>query len=437
MLGGAPGAARPASQLPHRMKGAVFLPETQGAGSSRLLLKGGRVIDPRSGLDGPADVALSGGRIEAVERSIAPQPGDETFDCRGMIVTPGWVDLHTHLYWGATTWGLLPDPQCLATGVTAAVDAGSAGWANFPGFHAFIARPARIRVYAFTHISGIGLTYPLVGEMEDLRFADAELTAAAVTEYSDISVGVKVRQGIAQVGKNGVEPLRLAVEAAEAADTRVMAHIAAGVPLDSVLELLRPGDIVTHCFQGRGDTVLGGGENVLPYVLEARERGVLFDVGHGSGSFHYPTGRRAIESGFLPDVISSDLHSLSVSGPAFDLPATASKFLNMGMSLTDAVRAVTLSPAAAVGLEGELGSLTPGLEADASVFEMVEEERVFVDTHGNEETGVLHFQTRATIRAGELWTPERAVSELGRAESFTPPVTRIGNEELKRRSGLR
>ena len=413
------------------------LRETQPERFPRLLLKGGRLLDPGAGIDAAADVALRDGRIDAIEKSIDAQENDRVFDCRGKIVTPGWIDLHTHAYWGATTWGVLPDPFCLASGVSAAVDAGSAGWANFPGFVEFIAKPAAARVYAFVHISGIGLTYPLVGEMEDLRFADVELTAQTALEYPETVVGIKVRQGAAQVGENGVEPLRLAVAAAEMAQTRVMAHIAAGVPLPDVLNLLRPGDIVTHCFQGRGDTILQPDDSLLPHVLEARKRGVLFDVGHGSGSFHYPTGRRAIERGFLPDVISSDLHSLSVHGPAFDLPTTASKFLNIGMSLTDVIRAVTCAPAKAVGLENEIGSLRVGGAADVSVFELVEEETVFVDTHGIEEIGRLRLKACAAARAGDLWTPERAEAELGRPESHTPPVTRLGNEALKRQSGIR
>ena len=400
------------------------------------VLAGGRVIDPARGIDGVMDVVIADGSIADVAAGITPPIGARILDVSGKVVTPGWVDIHAHVYWGVTTWGIRADALCLASGVTTIVDAGSPGWANFRGFHEWIARPAVTRVLTFVHISGIGLTYGPVGEMEDIRYADPELTAETIRAHPDVTTGVKVRQGRGQVGDNGVEPLRKAVEAAEAASTRVMTHIGAGVPLPDVLGLMRAGDIVTHCFQGRGDTIFTDDGDLLPDVRDARERGIIFDVGHGGGSFHFPTGRRAIENGFLPDVISSDLHTLSVEGPAFDMPTTASKFLNMGMDVTDVIAAVTTAPARAIGRDDTLGSLRVGDVADIAVFDLEEGEFEFQDTHDITEVGTLRLTTYMTVRAGQVWYPADVVEQFGRPEESIPPTVRAANGAMAAAAGI-
>src|SRR5262245_5373045 len=211
-----------------------------------LLLRGGTVLDPSQSLDGVHDMAVSDGKIAAIAGSIA-EPAAQTLDVRGKIVTPGLVDIHTHVYAGVTTWGVKPDPAALRSGVTTLVDAGSPSFVTLPGFRWYIAEPAATRVLTFVHISGIGLVYAPVGEMLDLDYADPEKVAEAVVENGDIATGVKVRMGYYTVGNNGMKPLQLAVRAAEMAGTRVMVHIAAGSSLPDILALLRPGDIVTHC----------------------------------------------------------------------------------------------------------------------------------------------------------------------------------------------
>jgi len=401
-----------------------------------LLLRGGRVLDPKSGLDGVRDIAIEDGRIVAMSRRLEGESARQTLDVSGKLVTPGWIDIHAHTYWGVTTWGILPDPLCLASGVTTIVDAGSPGWANFPAFRKWIVEGSETRVLSFVHISGIGLTHPLVGEMEEMRYANIEYTAQTIRDNADITTGVKVRQGAAQVGTNGVKPLLKAIEAAEKAGTRVMVHIGAGVPLPDVLAPLREGDIVTHCFQGRGDTIFDEHGNFLPAVREARERGVLFDVGHGSGSFHYPTGRRAIEQGFLPDVISSDLHSISVEGPVYDLPTTASKFLNLGMVLEDVIERVTLAPAKAIGRESTLGFLGIGSVADIAIFDLEEGEFTFEDTHGIRETGSRRLRTFATIRAGNVWFPDEVRRRFGHPSDTISDIVRAANGMLLREAGI-
>ena len=400
------------------------------------ILTGGRVVDPATGLDGVMDVAIDDGAITELGADLAVPAGATTVDVRGKLVTAGWIDIHAHVYWGATTWGILADPLCLASGVTTIVDAGSPGWANFAGFNEWIAKPAVTRVLTFVHISGIGLTYGPLGELEDIRYAHPALTAETIRAHPEVTTGVKVRQGQGQVGDNGVEPLRRAIEAAEAVSTRVMTHIGAGVPLPDVLALMRGGDIVTHCFLGRGDTIFSDAGEMLPEVREARERGVIFDVGHGGGSFHYPTGRRAIENGFLPDVISSDLHSLSVEGPVFDMPTTASKFLHMGMSLTDVVEAVTVAPAGAIGRADELGALRQGGVADIAVFDIEDGEFVFEDTHDITETATRRLTSHLTVRGGAVWYPEQVRERFGRPEESIPATVRKANEGMARAAGI-
>ena len=243
---------------------------------------------------------------------------------------------------------------------------------EFHGFRDYVAAPARTQVLTFVHISGIGLTYGPVGEMQDLRYADPERTAYIISRWPELCVGVKVREGRQQVGDNGVAPLKLAVEAAELSDSKVMVHAGAGVPLPEVLGEVRRGDIVTHCYHGGGDTILGSEERVIPEVWAARERGVLFDLGHGGGSFLFEVAKKALAQGFPSDVISTDLHVHCLNDPVHSLPETASKLLNLGMELQEVVYQTTTAPAAAIGRSDELGTLKVGTVADLAAFEVRE-----------------------------------------------------------------
>ncbi|MDA0712100.1 MAG: amidohydrolase/deacetylase family metallohydrolase, partial [bacterium] len=318
-----------------------------------LLLKNATVIDPSQGIHGSFDVAVKEGRIAALAASLS-DPAGEVIDLSGKVLTPGWIDIHAHVFAGATTWGIHADALCLASGVTTVVDAGSPGWANFLAFRDHIVSPARTRVLTFVHISGIGLTYGPVGEMRDMSYADPERTAYTIDSHRDICVGVKVRLATNLVGQNGVEPLRQAVMAAEMAKTPVMVHMGAGVTVADTMAELRPGDIVTHCYRGDGDatlgdTILNAQGAIRPEVREARKRGILFDVGHGGGSFLFETAKTALSHHFLPDVISTDLHTGSVCDPVHSLPETASKLLNLGIPLTDIVRQTTSAAAQSIG----------------------------------------------------------------------------------------
>ena len=376
-----------------------------------LILKNATVIDPAQDIHGVRDVAVSGEKIAAVAEEIA-EPSKERIDLAGKILTPGWIDIHAHVYAGATTWGIKADPLCLATGVTTIVDAGSPGWANFQGFKDYVADPARTQILTFVHISGIGLTYGPLGEMEDLRYADPERTAFVIHTWSDCCVGVKVRQAKRQVGENGVEPLRLAVRAAELTGTPVMVHIGAGVPLPEILAEMRPGDIVTHCYRGDSDAILGDGEEVIPEVWQAREQGILFDVGHGGGSFLFEVAKKALAQGFPSDVISTDLHAHCLNDPVFSLPETASKLLNLGMALPEVVRRTTSAPAAAIGRTEELGTLRVGTVADLAAFDLLEGAFDFRDVRNNLEVGSQKIEPVLTVRAGRVYRPADLEEEV-------------------------
>ena len=367
-----------------------------------ILLKGGTVIDPAQKLHDLRDVGIADGKIAAIERDIPSNHAGQTVSVAGKYVTPGLIDIHTHVYAGVTTWGIKADSVCTRTGVTTVVDAGSPGWATFPGFREYIASPAQTRILTYIHISGIGLVYGPVGEMHELEYADPGKVADTLIRNRDMTTGVKVRQGKAQVGDNGVEPLKLAIQAAERAGVPVMCHIAAGVPLPDVLKLMRPGDVITHCFQGRGDSIIDDKGRIIPDARAAHKDGVIFDVGHGAGSFQYEVAQRAMEQGFISDVISTDLHTGNINGPVYDLPTTLSKFLDLGLTLEAVIEKSTIAAAKAIRQEDALGHLKIGTVADVAVFDLIDGEFEFFDTHGTMVIGKQKLNAELTIREGKL-----------------------------------
>ena len=363
-----------------------------------ILLTGGTVIDPLGSLNDQFDVAIVDGQIVDVAKNIDPQKAARTIAVPGKYVVPGLVDIHAHVYVGVTTWGIAADPACQTTGVTTIVDAGSSGWATFPGFSDYIVGPAQTRILCYLHISGIGLVYGPVGEMLDLRYADPGRVADTIIENRDLIVGVKVRQGGAQVGDNGVEPLKLAIEAAERADVPIMCHIGAGVRLPEILKLMRPGDVITHCFQGVGDSILDEKGRVIPDAWAARQDGVIFDVGHGAGSFRYEVAQQAMQQGFISDVISTDLHIGNINGPVYDLPTTLSKFLHLGLSLEAVIEKATIQPAKAIQRDDEIGHLTIGSPANIAVLDLLDGEFEFFDAHRKKFVGHQKLEALFTIR---------------------------------------
>ena len=370
-----------------------------------LLVANGTVVDPARGLHARCDVAVSSGLIAAVEPAIDTRQAPEVIDAGGLIVTPGLVDLHTHLFLGVSHYGIDVDAGCLAKGVTTAVDAGSAGAQTFPGFRRYVIDVVSTRILAFENISVIGMITARVGELEDLRYAAPDEAVAVAEAHRDVIVGIKVRLGYQMVGERGLPALRLAREAADRLALPLMVHIIdLPEPLPEILPLLERGDIITHCFHGERNGILDEAGRVLPAVRAAADRGVIFDVGHGVGSFSFEVGRRALADGLLPDTISSDLHAHNINGPVFDLATTLSKFLYLGLPLDQVIARATHAPAHAIGWEGRIGTLAPGAQADIATFELAEGSFTLTDATGESVQAEQRLVPRRVVRAGRQIT---------------------------------
>jgi dihydroorotase len=364
-----------------------------------LTLRGGHVIDPSIDIDGTFDVTIEAGRIASVVPSgtRSDRPAALIEDVTGLLVLPGLIDLHGHWYEGSP-YGL--DIRAnLRGGVTTAVDAGTAGFSNFGAFRRLAIDSAPVRVLAYVHVAAAGLVTTVVGELEDMRYARPRETAAVVSEHSDVAVGVKVRLGSGACGVNSTAALDAALEAAELAGTRVMAHIAEGADVRDALTRLRPGDVVTHAFTASGPGIIGDDGRLLPEAHAARRRGIFFDVGHGCGSFSWPTAEQALAEGLGPDAISTDLHRYSIERPVVDLPTTMSRYLALGMSLAEVVRATTAVPASILG-RSDLGSLRPGNPGDATVLQLDRTPIELADSMGVRRTVATRLVPVLTIANG-------------------------------------
>jgi dihydroorotase len=368
-----------------------------------LLLTGGHVIDPAAGVDGRRDVAFASGRVAAVDVAIPRASAREVVDVSGAFVAPGLVDLHAHAFIGGHDLGVETDAVCASTGVTTLCDAGSAGAANFAGLREFVIARAETRVLAFVHVAAIGLTHLAVGEHCYLDYTDPDLAAGVARDHRDVALGIKVRIQTEVVAHHGLEPLRRGLRAAEAAGVPVIVHVNnPPVEYGEVLGLLRPGDIVSHFLHGRGSGILDAQGRIKAAVLEARRRGVVFDVAHGRNHVNFAVARQALAQGFPPDTISSDLTRPGRAGVVRDLPTTLSKFLSLGMPLADVVRAATATPARAIGRGGELGTLAPGAAGDAAVFLLEEGRYPYQDADGHVMEGAKRWTPRLTVRAGRV-----------------------------------
>ncbi|WP_433791091.1 amidohydrolase family protein [Actinoplanes sp. CA-252034] len=339
----------------------------------------------------PGDVAVRDGRIAAI--GDLRRTARTVVDVTGCLLTPGLIDLHTHV--GPGYWGIDPDPVAWRTGVTTWVDAGSAGAYTAAGLRA-VARNASVRVHALLNISAVGLA-GRTGESRDLANCDVALAIDTIQADRELFHGVKVRIDSETVGANGVEPLRRGLAAAETCGVPLMVHIGTAPPaLDEVLDLLRPGDLVTHCASGIA-APLG------PAVRDAAARGVLLDLGHGSGGFAFDVLEAQLEAGLRPYTISTDLHARSLHGPVFDLPTTMAKLLACGVTLPEVIAAVTEHPARALDLPG--GSLTVGGPADIAIFEVRAEPLTVVDAHRQTRVSPVRLVNRATYVSGRPLPP--------------------------------
>ena len=373
-----------------------------------LILRGGRVVDPSQGIDRITDVRFTNGLVAALGDKLTGGPDTEVRDMRGKVVTPGLIDLHTHVYWGGTSIGVDAEEVARTSATAVFVDAGTAGPGNFPGFRKHVIEPSMpLRILPFLNLSYAGIfafsDTVMVGECADLNMLDLNECVRVVRENADLIVGIKVRVGRGAGGSSGIAPMDMALEVAEEVGLPLMAHLDHPPPSrNEVLSRLRPGDILTHCFRPFPNAPAGPAGGVRPEVSAARERGVIFDIGHGGGSFGFATGRAMLAAGFKPDVISSDVHVLSIRGPAFDLLHTMGKFLALGMTLPEIVACTTVNAARAIR-RGSLGTLKPGTAADASIFEVVAAPTEYRDVLGEMIVGEQRLVARGLVLAGRWW----------------------------------
>lgn len=375
-----------------------------------LLLKGGHVIDTKNGIDGKMDVAIASGKIHRVAPDISPAFAKKTIDVTGLYVTPGLIDMHVHVFSGNDPGAYIanaqtsvaPDGFTFRSGVTTVVDAGSSGWKNFRQFKEQTIDRSQTRVLALLNIVGNGMVGRL--EEQDVSDMNPEMTDHMIRQmFPGLIVGIKAAHywgDFTQVDK--------AVEAGKLANVPVMVDFGEHEPPNSLqalfLEHLRPGDIFTHTYSygpAKRETVVDENGKVKPFIEAARKRGILFDVGHGGGAFSWRQAVPAIRQGFLPDVISTDLHTQSMNGGMKDLTNVLSKFLNMGMSLTDVIERATSRPAKIIN-HPELGSLSAGSDADVAIFSVQKGDFGFLDVRGTKLKGTQKLETEMTIRSGKI-----------------------------------
>ena len=375
-----------------------------------LVVKGGEVLDPSQNLRAKRDIGIRFGVIEALEADIPADKALKVLNAGGRLVTPGLIDLHAHVFPYGSAIGIPADELIPFQSTTTLVSAGDAGANNIAAFRRAIVGQTRARLYAFVHIANIGLAGFPIPELYNIDYAQTEAAAKAVAENADLVLGVKVRMSENVIAKNGLEPLKRAIRACEmAGGGKIMCHIGGvetGKLMSDILDLLRPGDVLTHAysgapnFAGQFTNIVQDGK-LLPAALAAKQRGVVFDVGHGGGSFDYTVAEAAMAAGAGPDTISSDIHVFSGNSPGMPyLTWVMSKFLNLGLTLEQVVAMATSAPARVINRGAKLGTLQAGAPADVSLLELVEGPVEFVDTRNNKRQGKVHLKPAGVVLAG-------------------------------------
>ncbi len=377
-----------------------------------LLIQGGTLVDPAQGVNAVRDVVFVDGEVTDVGENLAATEAREVIDASGLYVTPGLIDVHVHVFPGVSFLGVEPDPTCLARGVTTVVDAGSAGADTFPGFRKYVIEVSQTRILAQLNISSQGMLSRHVGEFALPEYADVDACCRMIEQHRDLILGVKVRltKNSIVAQSAGMTPLHRAREAADAAGLPIMVHPQAAWcdSIDDILKVMKKGDILTHTFHGSACGIMDGDSGkVRASVLDAIERGVIFDVGHGAGSFSWDVVEAAMAEGVLPMTISSDLHTGNINGPVYDLANILTKFLHLGLSLDDVLARVTSVPAAAVLMQDRIGTLAPGAWGDAVVFELREGTYNLEDCHGGVRTGMRSLEPVIVIKDGRVYREEK------------------------------
>jgi dihydroorotase len=376
-----------------------------------LVIKGGDVLDPSQSLRGKRDIGIRWGAIEAIENDIPAARALKTIDASGKLVTPGLIDLHSHVYPYGSAIGIPADELAQFQCTTTLVSAGDAGVNNVAALRRYIVAQSRARIYAFLHIANNGLSSFPVAELTNIDIAQVEACAMALAENPEFLLGVKVRMSENVIFKHGLEPLKRGIKACEMCGwpAKMMVHIG-GVEnkelMSEILDLLRPGDVLTHAYSG-APNIAGVFTNIvqdgklLPAALAAKQRGVIFDVGHGGGSFDFTVAEVAVPGGCAPDTISSDIHVFSGNSPGMPyLPNVMSKFIAMGSSLEQVVAAATVTPAKIINRAPKIGTLQIGAPGDVAIMEMVEGPTTFVDTRNNKRDGKVLLKPVQTVVNG-------------------------------------
>src|SRR6201993_1673222 len=363
-----------------------------------LVIRGGEVLDPSQSLRAKRDIGIRWGAIEAVQEQIPVERALKSIDASGKLVMPGLVDLHCHVYPYGSAIGIPADELVERQCTTTMVSAGDAGVNNLAALRRYIVAQSRSRIYGFVHIANNGLSAFPVAELYNIDNAQVEACAMALAENPDFLIGVKVRMSENIIFKHGVEPLKRGIQACEmgGGPAKTMVHIG-GVEtkelMSDILNLLRPGDVLTHCYSGFPNmsgvfTNIVQDGKLLRAALAAKQRGVMFDVGHGGGSFDFTVAEVAIPAGCSPDTISSDIHVFSGNSPGTPyLPNVMGKFMAMGFSLEQVVTMATSAPAKIINRAPKIGTLQVGAPGDVSIMELVEGPVTFVDTRNNKRDG--------------------------------------------------
>jgi dihydroorotase len=372
-----------------------------------LLIKGGTVIDPDQHLHAVLDVAVKDGKISQLATNIPPEPDSRVISAVGKIVTPGFIDLHVHCYYGVA-FGVDAEHYCVGRGTTTVVEAGSTGYLGIGQFVKDIVTTSLTRVYAMVHIVPVGDTTSLEHLLDDMKNVDPQWTAMAAEANKPSVVAIKAHLSTVYSSNpkdTELVILQKALDAAEACHLPLMVHInETYYPLSASLKMLRKGDIFTHCFSKFGpiDSPLDANGKILPAVREARDRGVIFDVASGLRHFSFDVAEKCLQLGFMPDTISTDLNGTCSTVRVYDMPTMVSKFLAIGMDLDKAIECVTINPSKVFNFGVKIGTLRPGSEADIGIFELREGNFEFVDAHGAKRVGHQRLVNKAVVCRGRF-----------------------------------